>query len=365
MENEKRKNGGSYKKNSLFSLIVVMLVSIGLVILLSFIMTAINSSVKKEKPKLKIELCGDNICEEYEGSYCLDCSFKCKTDDYCNSKINIICENCSSIKTKLLPKIFENQNIVYDCLTNFLGYNPSLIIYTLGNEPQSTCKENKCYYCGASNNYYGVRLGSTCGYYEFGEMEVNEIKNVGFEIHETSHYFNSRNLGHTLPGWFDEGVAIYTESRIPCTFEIIKDKEKIDNIAKNNYYKLKNKEKTLKEIAFDKKRTKFVTEQGYSNHIIGSMFFIALEEDYNCSTECISDILYSLYAYRKDCTGECFSKALNSSHPEIDGINSNDLRVNIITNKVIKQVSEEVVNQELTPLFDLLEINYTEEIEKT
>lgn len=340
-----------------------MLISIGLISLLSFITITINSSVKKEKSKLKLGPCGDNICEEYEESYCLDCNFECKTDDYCNSKINILCKNCTSTKIKLLPKIFKNQNIVYQCLTNFFGYNSSLIIYTLNNELQSTCKENKCYYCGASNNYYGVYLGNTCGYYKFGEVEVTEINNVNFEIHETTHYFNSRSLGHTLPGWFDEGVAIYTESRVPCTFEITKDKEKIDNIAKDNYYKLKNKEKTLKEIAFDEKRTKFVTEQGYSNHLIGSMFFIALEEDYNCNTECFSDILHSLYIYRKNCVGECFSRALNASHPEIDGINNNDLRVNIITNKVIKQISEEVVNQDLTPLFDLLEINYVEEIE--
>lgn len=354
----------SSKKSSLFSLIIVILVSIGLITLISFVITTINSGMKKEKSKLKIELCGDNICEEYEESYCLDCNFKCKTDDYCNSKINIVCEDCSPTKTKLLSKIFENQNIVYDCLSDFFGYNSSLIIYTLDNESQSTCEDDKCYYCGASNNYYGVYLGNTCGYYEFGEEEVIKIKNVGFEIHETTHYFNSRNLGHTLPGWFDEGLAIYTESRIPCAFGITKDKEKIDNIAKADYYKLKNKEKTLKKIAFAKERTKFTTEQGYSNHIIGSMFFIALEEDYNCSNKCVSDILHSLYVYRKNCTGECFSNALNSSSSKIDGINSNDLRVNIITNDVIKQISEKVVNQDLTPLFDLFEVSYTKEFEK-
>lgn len=342
--------------------ITVIFVFIGLIGLLSFMTTTINFNTKKEKLRLDIGPCGDGICEEYEKSYCLDCSFECKTDEYCNPKINIVCENCSLTKTKLLPKIFANQNIVYDCLTKFFGYNPSLVVYTLGNKSQPICKEKECYYCGASNNYYGVYLGNTCGYYGFGDTEVTQIKDVAFEIHETTHYFNSRSFGHTLPGWFDEGITIYTESRIPCSYEIVRDKEKIDSIAKDNYHKLKNKEKTLKEIALDKERTKFVTQQGYSNHIIGSMFFIALEEDYNCSKECVSNILYSLYVYRKNCTGQCFSNALNSSNPNINAINNNDLRVNIITNEVIKQISEEVVNQNLTPLFNSLEINYDKEI---
>jgi len=39
-------------------------------------------------------------------------------------------------------------------------------------------------------------------------------------------------------------------------------------------------------------------------------------------------------------------------------LNNNDLRVKIITNKIIKQKSEEIIGEDLTSLFELLEIEY-------
>ena len=54
-------------------------------------------------------------------------------------------------------------------------------------------------------------------------------------------------------------------------------------------------------------------------------------------------------------------KTSKKSIPQIMNLslNNKDLRIQIITNKIIKQKSEEITGKDLTPLFELLEISYT------
>ena len=121
------------------------------------------------------------------------------------------------------------------------------------------------------------------------------------------------------------------------------------------YNKLKERNVTLDEIApYDEYyKTK------HNNHIIGAMFFGALEQDYDCNKKCIARVLYSLHEYKENCTGGCFENA-KESIPELMNVslNNNDLRIPIFTNNLIKQKSEEIIGKNLTSLFEILEIKY-------
>lgn len=337
--------------------LILVILSI-FIIILYFIIEPIPDLSKKpyQPPK-----CGNNICEESEESYCLDCNLSCKSE-LCNSKINIICDNCTETQRGLLPTLFEHQTIVYNCLSDYYGYNPPRLIYhTISHSDiiEACLKKEGCYISGGGfAAREGIRQAFVPGLREYGKNDVTTQENVGFDIHELAHVFTDYGLG-IIPIWFNEGISIYTESRLLCHPAFILS-DKIDGFS-SLYKKIKEDKITLDEAApYDE-----YYKVKHNAHIIGAMYFGALEKDYNCNKECVAKILYSLHQYRKNCTGICFENARNSIPQLVNvSLNNKDLRIPIITNKIIKQKSEEVVNQDLTPLFDLLEINYTTEVEK-
>jgi len=335
--------------------LILFATSIFIIILYLIINGFDSNSLKQEQYNPPI--CGNNICEEDEGSYCLDCNLSCKSEELCNSKINVICDNCTETQKKLLLTLFEHQTIAYDCLANYYNYNPPRLIYhaiTHTNIIRESCtKEEGCYISGGGvTSREGVRQSFIPGLREYNENDVTKKENVGFEVHELAHVFTYYGLG-IVQSWLTEGISIYTESRILCHSDSILS-NKMDDFS-SLYIKLKNNETTLDEIApYDEYyKTK------HNSHRIGSMYFGALEQDYNCNKECIAKILYSLYVYKENCVGDCFENA-KESIPQIMNLslNNNDLRVPIITNKIIKQKSEEIIKKDLTSLFELLEIEY-------
>ena len=96
----------------------------------------------------------------------------------------------------------------------------------------------------------------------------------------------------------------------------------------------------------------------HNAHTIGAMYFGALEQDYGCYTNCVSEILYLLYEYRQNCTGDCLEDVKSKSSFTKDSLSMNDLRISVITNALIKKTSEKVIGQNLTLLFDILDIDY-------
>lgn len=328
--------------------IALILVTLSVFIVILYFTINVNNT-KNQKPII----CGNGICEKSEESYCLDCNLSCRSE-LCNSKINIICDNCSETQKKLLPKLFEHQNTIYNCLSDFFSYRPPRLIYhtILQNDVTKSCfKEEGCYITGGITENLEINQGFIPGLRERNETDVTKEENVGFEIHELVHIFTHYALGNLVPAWFDEGISIYAESRFLCHPNLILS-SRFDSSTKN-YKKLKEGKLKLEEIApFDEwYKTK------YDNHIIGMLYFSALEQDYNCDKECITKILFTLYQHRKNCVGICFEKARNSTSDKINSINMNDLRIKIITNEIIKQKSEEIIGQDLTPLFSLLQIN--------
>lgn len=334
--------------------LILLAISIFIVILY-FILNGFD--VNQSKEEYKPPICGDNICEDGEESYCLDCNLSCKSE-LCNSKINLLCDNCTEIQKQLLPTLFEHQIIIYDCFTSYYGYHPPRLVYHIisqTNISNDICsKKEGCYINGGGLSYEeGIKQSFIPGLREFLENDVTKNEDVGFEVHELAHVFTYYGIGIT-PSWFAEGVSIYSESRLLCYYNYILS-DKINDFS-SLYQQLKKGSITLNESApYDEYyKTK------HNSHVIGAMYFSALEQDYNCNKDCIAKILHSLHEYRDNCTAECFDDA-KKSIPQLinNSINNKDLRVPIITNKVIKQKSEEVTMQNLTSLFNLLEIEFS------
>jgi len=321
-----------------------------LFLILILIGGCINQNIKEP---YQIPVCGDNLCEESEEYYCLDCNLSCKSE-FCNSKINLICNNCTEEQKKLLPALFEHQNIIYNCLSNYYNYNPEVLTYHLiSSHSKEICKRKEgCYISGGTRETEGIKQSFISGLIKYKENEVTKIEDVGFEVHELAHVFTYYGLG-IVPSWFSEGISIYTESRILCHPNQILS-EKIDSFS-NSYEELISNKTTINEIApYDE-----YYKTQHNSHVIGSLYFLFLEKNYNCNKRCISEILYSLHKYRENCTGECFEDA-KKSIPQLMNLslNNNDLRVQIITNQIVKQKSEEIVGKNLDYVFNKLEIKY-------
>lgn len=325
-------------------------------LIISILLIIVNDKNNPSQKQYSPPICGNDVCESDEGAnYCLDCNLSCKSE-LCNSKINVICKGCTEIQRGLLPTLFEHQNLIYDCLSNYYGYHPPRLIYhTLtGNQPaqENVCSNKEgCYIqnIGMADEE-GVIQGLLPGLRRFNESDVTQPENVGFELHELPHVFTYYGMG-IVPIWFNEGIAVYSESRILCSPQQ-RLSDRLDSFSML-YQKLKNDEILLDVAApYD-----HYYKTPHDSHILGSLFFVGLEEDYNCNKECVAKILYSLYEYRQNCTGICFETA-KKSIPELTNLsmNINDLRIQIITNEIIKEKSEEVTGKNLTPLFNLLKI---------
>lgn len=342
------------KTKSILLIVSTCIIILYLILITSHLIKIAN--LPKQEP-YKPPVCGDGICEKKEERYCLDCDLTCKSEELCNSKINILCDNCTETQKKLLPTFFEHQTIVYDCLADYYGYNPPrLIYYNIApiNIVQEPCtKKEGCYLSGMGFAAIEIRQLSIPGLREYGESEVTKQENVGFELHELAHVFGDYELGMITP-WFSEGISIYTESRLLChPNQVLSDK--ID-VLFSLYRELKKGSLTLDEIApYDE-----YWDINHSAPRIGMMYFGALEKDYDCDKECIARILYSLHEYKENCVGECFedNTIKSNSYAMNLSINNKDLRVQFINNKIIKQKSEEVTGKDLTSLFEMLEIEY-------
>ncbi len=327
-----------------------------IIILIIFLAGCLDNNLNI-KELYKQPICGNNICEEGEEDYCLDCNLECKSE-LCNSKINIICQDCTETQKQLLSELLTKQTAAYYCLKNYFNYSPKRLIYHIITKPKvelETCTNKQgCYISGiGSGGRHKIQQSIIPGLINYSETEITEPENVGIELHELTHCFTDNAFGYDSPIWFNEGISIYTESRLQCHPDHLVT-DRINNIM-SSYENLKRGKSTLDEVApYDNYyKTK------HDSHIIGAIFFGALEQDYECGTECISKILYSVYQYRENCTEICFENAKILVPRLINlSLNNNDLRVPIITNTVIKQKSEEIIGKDLTSLFEILDITY-------
>ncbi len=297
-----------------------------------------NSENQKEKitPKIEKPICGNDICEENEIGWCVDCPTTCKSN-YCNSKISVYCEDCYGWQLNFLPVVFNYQNEIYDCLSNYFGYQPKNTIDYNIDKGTSQCEGELPFYCDSmgSAGSRGVHFYGFAGIHRPGQSSVTDTNDIRADIHETTHVFTLGALG-SLPSWFNEGISIYVNEKLSCHPKQFGE-SRLTTIEKI-YPKIKSGELNIQNFS--------------SNHDKGSLFFAGLETDYGCDTFCVKRILNSLKSYRENCVGSCWDK-FKDIYPSST---NKDFVVPIIDNSVIKKVSEETTGKDLTQLFNILDI---------
>lgn len=240
---------------------------------------------------------------------------------YKNDKVAVICENCGDEEDELLQRTLEYQTVVYDCLKDYFGYelnsNAEPLRYKITSvsevEDTRTGRHGNADYCNVINTgFIGIAFP--------GDTNVR-LENIRADVHESAHVFtHSLSKKGTVPRWFSEGISIYTDGRIQCHPKQGKGLHTMNNFAIEYLY--------IPLIEGD--RRQFKNEA----HYLGEMFDIALEIDYDCDVNCFFEIVRDL---RESC-GEV-----------------EDCKVD---NEKIKESAEEVVGQDLSELFDLLELDY-------
>lgn len=255
---------------------------------------------------------------------------ECTEENLCNQNIMVLCKRCGEHQKPLLQTVFEKQTIVFTCLENYFGYKPhGRLVYTVVGFNES-CPGERCFSSGGtSQSETEVILAGVPGEYSYGETGVSAVGNVVFEIHETAHSFTA-SIGKQVPSWYNEGISYYADSRIPCEPSIIYYDERdprtaLERVGLENYLKLKNKEERLEEIApYDD-----YDHVLHASHMIGAMFFAALEADYNCTPVCMQNLLRNI-------------AAVNESK---------------ITPAIIQREAEQIIGQNASKLFHLLELS--------
>jgi hypothetical protein len=282
-------------------------------------------------------VCGDGICSSEEGTWCVDCAIPCPSN-YCNSHIMISCDDCYEWQMKFLPIVFDSQNAVYNCLSNYFAYSPDRRIQYEIDKGTSPCDSKyNCTSVGTAGRT-GVHFYGFSGIIRGGESSVQNIDDLRSDIHETAHVFTFNALGN-VPLWFSEGVSIYVNEKVSCQPNQHTE-SRFSDAEHQIYPKIKNGSFNLQSFSGD--------------HWKGSLFFAALEQDYNCDKVCVVQISNALKQYRENCVGSCWEQ-FQGKYPSST---NTDLSVPIIDNAVIKQVSEDITRKDLTPLFKLLDISY-------
>ena len=224
-------------------------------------------------------------------------------NEFCNENISIICKNCT---VQYVPRFYEYQSEIYNCLVEYLSFKPEKIIYTLNTY-------NSCYGDCSINAYSGRGIITMN---QFPIFENKESTNIKADVHETTHAFLYFMLGE-IPSWFDEGVAIYVSSNLNCILQQLEETRLSDPSLNEFYIKFKNGESKLNE---------FLTP-----HEKGAIFFFILEKEYKCDETCVLQLITNLQKYKGQ----------------------------KITDEVIKNEAEQILKTNLTKLFQFLEPNYT------
>lgn len=208
------------------------------------------------------------------------------------------------------------------------------------------------------------------GYVSHGEIYATQPIQLIVDEHEMTHYFLNQML-HSIPAWFNEGVAIQTDVRLDCDVDAHPyhsgiGYEKTQESGKSELEEKPGAGIWLNEdasITFDEgfyqdlKGGRVVispeTTPGIYDslgrkdpHYIGSLFMMGLKLDYNCTETCVRDIVLSLKEFEESrCPGsECGIHLALGTRDGEEGI----------TNDILKEKVNEVLGEDTAPLFELL-----------
>lgn len=353
----------------------------------------LNENNNKFEAAVSVPLCGNDICEvgENQGVCPFDCEIPCESE-FCNEKVVVFCgcdgrdyllnactfnepcaeDQCTS-QVPLFDEVLEAQTKVYDCLADYFDYTPLRVPFIIYAEKNSVCnipggcprpKTNSATYA----NY--IINPSLQGYVSHGEIYPTEANQLIIDEHEMTHYFLFQML-HSIPMWFHEGVAIQTDARLDCDVKahpfnsgigyektLENGKFDIDTPRGSGFWSSEDPSIVFDEGFYEDLKagkitispettpimyTPFGTKEA---HRMGSLFMMGLKLDYNCTQDCVRDIILKLKEFEDNrCPGPECGIAL------VLGIREGE---ETITNAIIKEKVNEVVGEDTTPLFELL-----------
>lgn len=248
----------------------------------------------------------------------------CKDNTYCTEKIEVMCMGCTQEQLQFLQKISQYQETVTECMSNYFEFAPEKIKYIVDKpNPNFTCNGEECLLMGISLNGT-VKFDEFPAFLKKGEKISKE--NMIADVHETTHAFAFHALGNTIPKWFDEGLAIQTDTRVQCHPKQFLEKRMSEEKLEPVLIQLKNGEK-LNDII------KVPTE-----HEKGAIFFYALDKEFGCTKDCVAKIFKNLYERRME---KITHGQLSQTSP-------------FLTNQIIKQEIEKTISRDISWLFNSL-----------
>lgn len=355
----------------------------------------LNEGNNKFSKTVGIPLCGNKVCEEGEnqGVCPFDCEIPCESE-FCNEKVVVFCgcdgrdhllnactfnEPCSEEKctsqVQLFDEVLEAETKVYDCLADYFDYKPLRVPFVVYAEKNSVCNMPGGCPRPATNSYSNavyVINPALQGYVSHGEIYPGGTSELIIDEHEIVHHFLYQML-HSIPLWFHEGVAIQTDARVDCDVKAHPDdsgmgyvktvengKSDVDVPSGTGFWLNDEQSLTFDEgfyqalkagkVKINPETTpKMYTAFGIKRtHLIGSLFMTGLKLDYDCTEDCVRDIVVKLREFEEGrCPGpECgIAQTLGTREGE-----------EAITSAIIKEKTNEVVGKDTTPLFELLEL---------
>lgn len=367
---------------------------------------------------------GNFICDEGESNETnpFDCEMRC-VSDYCNNDVQVYCacdnyqyavnehpclrggcavqvdvpsgdarnrarggnnannenicliENCGG-REDLFTSYLEIQTRVYDCLSNYFDYQPNRVnymVYPGSTEPvNNSDEEGRCCKEGGTASPEHILHKDLNGLIPFGFNHPNSPDELLPDVHETTHFFIYQML-HSIPGWFNEGLAIQTNERSGCLLEALPDNAnpQVSQYAlRGDSYLLEgpnDNDNLAVSGCINDNRCYSITEDYYEqlkrgeapvnaneitgDHPIGAFFMIGLKRDYDCTEDCISEIVKKLHEYEM---AQCQQSVECSVHPLFPEYSGSE----VINNTIIKEKAEEVIGEDISPLFDLLDLEY-------
>ena len=348
-------------------------------------------------------ICGNGICEnnrEIESGCSYDCQLPCKGAN-CNEKIDVYCAcqkpefalinnaaSCSSCdqQENLFDEFVTMQSQVYDCLADYFQYPssriPNLVVY---DSSQPSCNnQNGCYgYEGGWASPVGVVWKTLQGSRSYGENQPTQAEQLMADKHETTHHILNQMV-HGPPGWFTEAIAIQTNERLICHPQenpkgdsYLKERDESGGkvmsdgtlLNESFYLRLKNGETVLSPA-----------EQQFA-HVLGTLWVLGLKLDYDCTEECVREIVLELQEYmyaqcqisQDACRLERKVILLENAGNQVTG---NAVVTNVaksmqikttktyfyiwtginIDNAIVKRKTDQIVGQDTAELFELLGI---------
>lgn len=320
-------------------------------------------------------ICGNRNCESGEtyDNCPFDCEAPCKSE-FCNSNVSVYCgcseyeelksraciqragpcEDCGE-EVNVFDDYLDMQTIVYDCLSDYFGYSPLRVSYLVYNDPPEAMppceQENGCYgHEGGVGDIKYVLHHHLNGFHPFGYNHPTEPEHLMADKHETTHYFLYQML-HYIPSWFHEAIAMQTNERLYCH-----EQENPDGdaylIERGENARITMSDGTLFNEEFYRRlrdgETSLAAWEKGESHLIGPLFIMGLKVDYDCEKDCVRDIVVKLREYEEE---QC------TISQEACGAGLYTLAVGTgIKDPIIKQKAEEVINEDITPLFNLLRL---------